>query len=313
MKKVFLILFLGLSYVMQAQTTVNAGLTVTAQQSVDGKGFKLSSGKHVPYLTSTEFLTTIPSTRRHIGQIAYVTNGSLIETWQFVGGIADVNFKKVNSGAAVQVADTVNKWVGNVERKTDSLIVYKGTNRDAYYVPSSSGDFIPLSGTEVGKPVTGTIERLDVFMPYILKYSEIPTHYYIDTDPEGYGYGIFGDDDGGENFSLRISPRAVRYISTDTASEGFTSDSYFPNKDSLAYAQMQDVGWRGTATLVAGTVTVTTDKIQTGWKIYVSVNSPSGTQGFLSAPTSSIVNETSFVINSSSNTETSTVNWWIAP
>jgi len=70
---------------------------------------------------------------------------------------------------------------------------------------------------------------------------------------------------------------------------------------------------RGTATLSSGTVTVSTASIHTGYKIYVSVDTPSGTQGFLSAPTGSIVDGTSFVINSTSATDDSTVNWWIAP
>jgi hypothetical protein len=67
----------------------------------------------------------------------------------------------------------------------------------------------------------------------------------------------------------------------------------------------------GTATLASGTVTVSTTLVKAGAKIFVSVNTPSGTQGFLSAPASSIVEGTSFVINSTSATETSTVNWQI--
>ena len=70
-------------------------------------------------------------------------------------------------------------------------------------------------------------------------------------------------------------------------------------------------GTVGTATLISGTVTVSTTLVKTGAKIFVSVNTPSGTQGFLSAPTSGIVNGTSFVINSTSGTENSTVNWQI--
>lgn len=68
----------------------------------------------------------------------------------------------------------------------------------------------------------------------------------------------------------------------------------------------------GIASLAAGTVTVATTEIKSGMKIYVSVNVPGGTQGFLSAPSSSIVDSTSFVINSTSATETSIVNWLIA-
>jgi len=67
----------------------------------------------------------------------------------------------------------------------------------------------------------------------------------------------------------------------------------------------------GTATLVAGTVTVSTTAVATGSTIFLTCNTPGGTQGFLSAPAASIVNGTSFVINSSSVTDTSTVNWWI--
>lgn len=67
----------------------------------------------------------------------------------------------------------------------------------------------------------------------------------------------------------------------------------------------------GTATMVAGTVTVSTTAVKTGSKIFLSVNTPGGTQGFISAPDASITDGTSFVINSSNALDTSTVNWWI--
>lgn len=67
----------------------------------------------------------------------------------------------------------------------------------------------------------------------------------------------------------------------------------------------------GTATLVGGTVTVSTAAVKTGDLIFTSRNTTGGTAGHLNAPVASIVNSTSFVINSSSGTDTSTVNWWI--
>lgn len=67
----------------------------------------------------------------------------------------------------------------------------------------------------------------------------------------------------------------------------------------------------GTATLVAGTVTVNTPAVRTGSIIQVTCNTPGGTQGILSVPSASITNATSFVINSSSGADTSTVNWTI--
>lgn len=67
----------------------------------------------------------------------------------------------------------------------------------------------------------------------------------------------------------------------------------------------------GTATLVSGTITVNTTYVKTGSRIYISVNTPGGTQGFLSAPSGSIVNGVSFTINSTSATDSSSINWLI--
>lgn len=67
----------------------------------------------------------------------------------------------------------------------------------------------------------------------------------------------------------------------------------------------------GTATLSSGTVTVNTTAVATASIIFLTYNTPSGTTGQLSAPSASIINGTSFVINSSSIGDNSTVNWWI--
>lgn len=67
----------------------------------------------------------------------------------------------------------------------------------------------------------------------------------------------------------------------------------------------------GAATLVAGTKVVSTTAVQTGDRIFISLDTPNGTLGSISAPTSAIVNATSFTINSSSATDTSVVNWHI--
>lgn len=66
----------------------------------------------------------------------------------------------------------------------------------------------------------------------------------------------------------------------------------------------------GIATLLSGQVTVNAP-VSNDAKIFVSVNTPSGSQGFLSAPNSLFLNGISFVIKSSSATENSTVNWQI--
>lgn len=77
-------------------------------------------------------------------------------------------------------------------------------------------------------------------------------------------------------------------------------------------------GPSGTATLSSGTVTVSTARVTTSSLIFVVYNTPSGTLASgLSAPSGSIVNGVSFVINSLTtagvvNTlDNSTVRWWI--
>lgn len=87
------------------------------------------------------------------------------------------------------------------------------------------------------------------------------------------------------------------------------------NKLSIATGTNASIG---TATLVAGTVTVATTAVTTSSLIFVTYNTPSGTLASgLSAPSGSIVNGTSFVINSLTTSGTvntadvSTVRYWI--
>ena len=66
----------------------------------------------------------------------------------------------------------------------------------------------------------------------------------------------------------------------------------------------------GTSTaLVAGTLAISTTAVTASSKIFLTYASAAGTQGFLRI--SAIVAGTSFTITSSSNTDTSTVNWFI--
>lgn len=64
----------------------------------------------------------------------------------------------------------------------------------------------------------------------------------------------------------------------------------------------------GSATLVAGTVTVANTTITASSRILVTVTTPGGTRGYLSVSKNPGVG---FTINSTSNTETSTVDWVI--
>jgi hypothetical protein len=65
------------------------------------------------------------------------------------------------------------------------------------------------------------------------------------------------------------------------------------------------------AAMTAGTITIATTAVSANSIILVSANTLAGTPGTLSAPAASRVAGTSFDIVSSSNTDTSTVNWLI--
>ena len=117
--------------------------------------------------------------------------------------------------------------------------------------------------------------------------------------------------------AVLLAPREIAILSSFNDTEdatlllsGFTyHDGYRKTFNRYLVDIGKNVPFTGAATLVAGTVTVADARIRTGAKIIVSVDTPVGTQGFLSASDASIIDETSFVINSSSNTEASTVNY----
>lgn len=121
---------------------------------------------------------------------------------------------------------------------------------------------------------------------------------------------VFSYSGGGNDTAIKITncsdvsvnnlyynyTRPVHYVGSNTRLKG----------DGASQGTSSD---KGTATLVGGTVTVSNSYVKTGAVITVTVKTPGGTQGFLSVPT--ITNNSSFVINSSSASETSTVNWSI--
>ena len=81
------------------------------------------------------------------------------------------------------------------------------------------------------------------------------------------------------------------------------------NKITIATGTNASIGT--SAAMTAGTITVSTTAVTSSSKIFLTSNTPGGTAGTLSAPTASIVNGTSFVINSSNAADTATVNYII--
>lgn len=79
------------------------------------------------------------------------------------------------------------------------------------------------------------------------------------------------------------------------------------NKLKITTGTNASIGVSGAMT--AGTITISTTAVTASSKIFLTYANVGGTQGFLSVGT--ITAGTSFVINSSSSSDTSTVNWWI--
>lgn len=109
--------------------------------------------------------------------------------------------------------------------------------------------------------------------------------------------------------SLTASTTLTATLGAITATNGNLVLNTAGNKVSIATGANASIGT--SEAMTAGSVTISTTAVTASSKIFLTANTPGGTQGELSAPTASIVAGTSFVINSSSNTDTSTVNWWI--
>ncbi len=109
--------------------------------------------------------------------------------------------------------------------------------------------------------------------------------------------------------SIAATTTLTATLGNITATNGNLVLNTAGNKLSIATGANASIGT--SAAMTAGTVTVSTTAVTASSKIFLTVNTPGGTQGVLSAPTASIVAGTSFVINSSNAADTSTVNWLI--
>lgn len=129
--------------------TINQEIVEAVQLSVDGKGFKRIGTAHTSWDSTSDFLTNTPATRRHNGMVAWITAGSDIELWHFVGGITDdklVHFVTASISSIVQeasnslfpaIGDNVHLYINTT---TNTPYIWDGS---AYVVignPGPKGD-----------------------------------------------------------------------------------------------------------------------------------------------------------------------------
>lgn len=109
--------------------------------------------------------------------------------------------------------------------------------------------------------------------------------------------------------SLTAATTITATLGAITATNGNLDLATAGNK--LLIATGADASIGTSAAMTAGSITISTTAVTASSIISLTANTPGGTAGILSAPTASIIDGTSFVINSSSSLDTSTVNWWI--
>lgn len=120
-------------------------------------------------------------------------------------------------------------------------------------------------------------------------------------------FGLIGDD----NFQLKVSPDGSSFyqswvIDRNNGNVNFKQAVAFEGAMKVAQGSNK---YMGTATLLSGTVTVSNTAVASNSLIFLSNMGVSGTPGVLSV--GAITAATSFVINSSSGSDNSTVAWWI--
>lgn len=274
---------------------------------VEGASYHLKEGKNVLYSEGSSFDEITIYVDSNI-------NFKYEEVEVLIAGatIANVIWKDNDDDET----DIGNTYGLPSSMKGDDFVRLKNQTGNDFVVLENYKKSIPLSGTISGSPVTGDVE---VNARDVSRVS-----FYAKDGDNNTGNFDFADDgtvglrftlsDLSESRRLFIGIDGIKLFDDNIYSHGLTGvQDFTQNLVALDYTQKKYVGYRGTATLSSGTVTVSTTDVHTGWKIYVSVNTPSGSQGFLSASTADIVDGTSFVINSTDSGDNSTVNWWIAP
>lgn len=220
------------------------------------------------------------------------------------------------STTALSLSTTNTTNTGSVRIGSSASNTYTSGTRNIIRV---TGDYAPTSGTGVfynmsflptinqtggANGATGAI----IFEPTL---TAIGAKWSALTSATSNSNALFINQTGASSYSTHVGAFGFGATTVPTDKVEITGNLALlsaGNKIKIATGSNASLG---TATLVGGTVTVNTTAVTASSIIYLTCNTPGGTQGFLSAPVASITAGTSFVINSSNGSDTSTVNWLI--
>lgn len=239
---------------------------------------------------------------------------TLYDTASTIKGASHTITRLRNIGCTTPTAGTNNACLtDNTSWTGDYFIHQSGTRTSSFGGPITANDSITLADAK--KIIFGNVSTkfINVDSGYdsnAMRFA-MPSSGYFAWTINGTSEVFYLDN---QDMNIDQS-RSVRFTGS-SVKFGYNGAGGAPAAPAEAYFKSiyVDTGANttiGTATLVGGTVTVSTNKVATGDLIFCSRNATGGTPGHLRCDTADIVNGTSFVINSSSGSDTSTVNWHI--
>lgn len=305
--------------------------------NVGGNSLKLRGGRSTGNATPGKVILQGTSagssgtTLQTVVDVLTVTSGTAIDLASGVtvtmssGRITGLSLPSGSSDATTKgYVDTVASGKQDADGDLTSLAAASGTNTIYYRSAASTWSAVTM-GTGLGFS-GGTLS-----LPQDLRTTAGPTFYTFALSGAGPSFSM-NDTGGGTDQKFFRFLASSNFVSIQGINDAFSlaNDWFKFNRDSGSYTldsleiggsiKLPNVGdglflkvgtnaTFGRATLSAGTVTVSTTKASTTMEVILSRRTAGGTLGHLSIGT--ITAGTSFVINSSSATDTSDVSWII--
>lgn len=281
--------------------------------SIDYTNGQAASASNKGFLTSANWTTF----NNKLGTSGGVANYMLVYNTSTVATIS--NIQENGSGMGVYSSPTAGyrltvangstgaaTFGGDINISSGNLLIPSGN-----YLKIANGSFTLTGSTGTGYcDISTNVGGYEGRLCY--NRSGTPTPFFHWIEKSGTDVEIGVQNNGYLNLGSTIPGS---FTNNSIGSDG--TNMYF-RSGGVNY-QIDRQTTSGTATLSSGTVTVSTSAALTGSRIVVTYNTPSGTLAAgLSVPSASIVNGTSFVINSLTtagavNTlDNSTVNWVIS-
>lgn len=144
--------------------------------------------------------------------------------------------------------DTISDWQGNNGIQNSRLVIPSAVNTNEAVNLGQLEEFIPLSGTEVNKPITGLLKFSNETNTYLygdnmgfeVGYESEESSAYFYVNPSASGFNVNNEF----SYGLQIRPdlKEIEVSSDDSGFKGFCGNLEFDKQgDRTAYAQISDV------------------------------------------------------------------------